>query len=328
MSFEGIVNSINEMKPESRVGVIAHTRPDGDAVGSVLALVAALRAAGIQAQPLMGDEQAPPHAYSWLAYFDEYLTPSQASHIAFDYLIVLDTPTMKRLNEGQIFVAKAQTILLIDHHKRQDIPVSVSIVDTDASATAQIVWRVIGASRFKRSLEVANACLVGLVTDTGSFQHSNTDAQAFIDAAEMVSAGANPTQIATNVFNSKTHAALELEACVLNRLQVANGGRVAYSFMRDEDYDNLGAQKSDGENLVDIVRSVEGIQVAVLFTMTKAGTRISLRAKDETDVSLVAQSIGGGGHKAAAGCTWPDDSASLETVIAGVLALLPGGKAE
>lgn len=326
MSFEGIVNSINEMMPESRVGVIAHTRPDGDAVGSVLAMVAALREAGIQAQPLMGDEEAAPRVYGWLTHFGEYLAPSQARELTFDYLIVLDTPTIKRLNDGYAFLAQSHTVLLIDHHIRQDIPAAECFIDTDASATAQLVWRVIGASRFKRSIDVAKACLVGLVTDTGSFQHSNTDAQALTDAAEMVLAGAKPSQIATNVFNSKTPAALELEACVLNRLLVANDGHVAYSYMRDEDFEKLGAQKSEGENLVEIVRSVEGVQVAVLLTVTKAGTRISLRAKDDTDVSLVAQSIGGGGHKAAAGCTWPDSSASLETVIAGVLALLPGGK--
>ena len=326
MSFEGIVNSLNEMTPEMCVGVVAHTRPDGDAVGSVLAMVAALRDAGIQALPLMGDEEKSPRVYSWLAHFDEYLMPSQVRDMTFDYLIVLDTPTIKRLNEGHAYLAQARSVLLIDHHVRQDIPASECFVDTSASATAQLVWRVIAASRFQRTLDVAKGCLVGLVTDTGSFQHSNTDAQALIDAADMVAMGANPSNIATHVFNSKTPAALELEACVLNRLRVANDGRVAYSYMRDEDYESLGAEKSEGENLVDIVRSVEGIQVGVLFTVSESSTRISLRAKDDTDVSRVAQAIGGGGHKAAAGCTWPDDDASLDTVIAGVLALLPGGK--
>ena len=326
MSFEGMLHILNEMTPETRVGIVAHTRPDGDAVGSVLGLATVLLEANIDAIPLLSDQYYVPKTYQWLQNFDAYSTPDQQKDKAFDYLFVLDTPSISRLSLGEQFLAQAQSVLLIDHHPRHDIPATLACVDTTASATAQLIWRLVEASRFEVSQAAAEACFVGLVTDTGSFQHSNTDAVALKEASAMVARGARPFEVSTKVFNNKTCAALELESCVMQRLTLANNDKVAYSIISHDDYVRLGAQKAEGENLVDIVRSVGGIEVALLITADPSGPRISLRSKTDFDVSAVAQQIGGGGHRAAAGCKWPHSDTPLVEVIAEVLSMLPGAQ--
>lgn len=318
MSFEGVLNILNELTPGTTVGICGHTRPDGDAIGSTLALASVLSLAGVDVHPLLSDEETGPETYAWLSHFGEYQTPSQ-SPAQLDYLFVLDTPTIKRLNKGSSYLAKAQSIVLIDHHARQDMPASECLVDTSASATSQLVWQLIKASRFEVIPACAESCFVGLVTDTGSFQHSNTTPQALCDAADMVQAGADPSKIANNVFNSKTQAALELEGRVLERLTLVEDNTIGYSYVVESDFEETGALHSEGENLVELVRSVAGIKVAILFTRGVFDTRISLRAKTNVDVSAVAKLFGGGGHRAASGCTWPEKNTAFEEVISSVV---------
>lgn len=321
MSFEGVLNTLDEIAPNNTVGVCAHTRPDGDAVGATLGLVAALRAAGINAQPLLADEKSAPETYSWLEHFNAYAQPSQAPAY-FDYLFILDTPTLSRLNEGAGYLHKAHTIVLIDHHMRGDIPAAECLVDTTASATAQLVWKLIANSRFETSQAVAQACFVGLSTDTGSFQHSNTTPEALRDAAEMVAAGASVQETANRICFSKSAAALALEQRILKRLTVDDDGTIAYSYVTDEDFSSTGALRSEGENLVELVRSVKGVAVAILFTQSARDTRISLRAKTDVNVAKVAQALGGGGHKAAAGCTWSQSDTTFEEIVEQVVTMV------
>ncbi len=318
MSFEGVLNALNEITPDKTVGICGHTRPDGDAIGSTLALASVLSLAGIDAYPLLPDEQTVPETYTWLTHSDKYVNPSQAP-LQLDYLFVLDTPTIKRLGEGSTYLARAQTIILIDHHMRQDIPAVECFVDTTASSTSQLVWDLVRASRFEISADTAGACYVGLSTDTGSFQHSNTTPKALHDAADMVDAGALPFEVANHMYNSKTQAALELEGRILERLTLVNDGLIAYSYVADSDFSETGALRSEGENLVELVRSVAGVKVALMFTLNAHETRISLRAKTGVDVSAVARVFGGGGHKAASGCTWPEKDADFDTVKTAVI---------
>jgi len=170
---------------------------------------------------------------------------------------------------------------------------------------------------------VATACYAGLISDTGRFQHVNTTSRVLRDAADMVDGGADPSSISTRLFNSKSLALLELESLVLTKLTVENGGYVAYSVVSDKDYSTTGASKAEGENLIELIRVLDGIRVAVLLSETEQGVRVSLRSKSDFDVSGIARTFGGGGHKAAAGISWPDPKASVEAVLSSILPLLP-----
>lgn len=321
MSFEAVVNILDELTPGARVGICAHTRPDGDAVGAVLGLRSVLATNGIEAYALLADESTAPKTYAWLEGFEAYLRPSQAPH-DFDYLFVLDTPTMQRLALGEKYLKVARDVVLIDHHARGDVPVSVGVVDTTAAATCQLIWKLISASRFEVTKTLAETCLLGLMTDTGSFNHTNTSATALRDAADMVEAGADPTKIANCLYHSKTSAALELEQRVLSRIQIHDEGQISTSFVTARDFSETGALRSEGENLVELVRSLAGIKVAILFTRNDDSVRISLRSKTNVDVASVAREIGGGGHKAAAGCTWPNNDDDFDDIMARVIAMV------
>lgn len=321
MSFEAVVKILDELSPGTHVGICAHTRPDGDAVGAVLGLRSVLAANGIEAFALLADESTGPKTYAWLEGFETYLKPSQAPH-KLDYLFVLDTPTVQRMALGEKYLKAANDIVLIDHHARGDIPASVGVVDTTAAATCQLVWKLISASRFEVTEALAEACLLGLMTDTGSFNHTNTNAAALRDAADMVEAGADPTKIANCLYHSKTSAALELEQRVLSRIQIHDEGRISTSFVTARDFSETGALRSEGENLVELVRSLAGIEVALLFTRNENNVRISLRSKSNVDVASVAHEIGGGGHKAAAGCTWPNNEDDFDDIMTRVVGMV------
>ncbi|MBK5211876.1 MAG: DHH family phosphoesterase [Coriobacteriia bacterium] len=323
MSFESVLETINALTGESVVGICAHTRPDGDAVGSVLALAHALDSSGIKAVPLLADETSAPATYAWLHGFPLYEMPSQTVATHFNLLIVVDTPNVARLSGGSAYLHRSDASLLIDHHPPLDRYTDTAWIDVEYAASAQLVWALLKASRYECAPAVATACYAGLISDTGRFQHVNTTSRVLRDAADMVDGGADPSSISTRLFNSKSLAVLELESLILAKLAVTNGGYVAYSVVSDEDYSVTGASKAEGENLIELIRALDGIRVAILFSKTAQGVRVSLRSKSDFDVSSVAHTFGGGGHKAAAGITWPDSKASVETVLSSILPLLP-----
>lgn len=165
-------------------------------------------------------------------------------------------------------------------------------------------------------------CLyVALMTDTGRFQFGNTTPAALRDAAALVEAGARPAELAQAVYQSRRREALELEARVLDRIELANGGRVAYTYVTKDDYSQTGARPDETENLVDVVRVLKGIEVALLLRVRDKEVRGNLRSKTGFDVGAVARRFGGGGHAAASGFTL---SGGLEDVVAQVLPELPG----
>jgi len=146
-------------------------------------------------------------------------------------------------------------------------------------------------------------CYVGLATDTGGFRFQNCDVRAFEVASELVEHGVDPAYVAKWVFQTRTRASLELEALVIERMDVIANGEAVISWVDSSDFERLGAMKADAQPLIDCIRTLEGIRVACILREQDGHVRGSFRSKDETDVSLLARELGGGGHKAAAGFT-------------------------
>lgn len=323
MSFQAVLNCINALDSGDSVGICAHTRPDGDAVGSVLGLTMALRAAGISAVPLLADRAQPPRTYHELSGFNLYLNPDTIGDLHFKLLILLDTPTLSRFEQGSEYFVRSDESILIDHHPEYDQFTDSSWTDTTYAATALMVWQLLQESRFDINAEVASSCMTGLFADTGSFRYQKTDARVFRAAAEMVEAGANAADIANMLYHSRSRGIVELEAIVLERLTFVNGGAVAYSFVTDEDYATTKTLREEGENLIDMIRSIDEVEVAFLITLGARAPRVSLRSKTEFDVAEVAGHFGGGGHRPAAGLTWPEATATVDDILSGLLPLLP-----
>jgi phosphoesterase RecJ-like protein len=153
---------------------------------------------------------------------------------------------------------------------------------------------------------------------------SNTDAAVFAAAAQMADAGATIHEANVLLFSSKSAELLELERLVLERMMVLNDGTVTASWLTQDDFDTIGVRRDEAENIIDVIRTLKGGDIALLVTFTDTSTRVSLRSKTDFNVGAIAERFGGGGHQPAAGVNWPDLSADLSQILDTVLPLLPG----
>jgi bifunctional oligoribonuclease and PAP phosphatase NrnA len=305
------------------VVVCGHVNPDGDAVGSVLGATLALQSLGVEVVPTLADAKAAPVLYAFLPGFPllqaaEGLEPPEV-------FLALDVPSLPRLGAAEGLARASSRIVVIDHHPDNGSFGAVNWADPTAAATGQTLWRLLPSLGVKPTPEIARCCYVALMTDTGRFSYGNTDADVFRDAAEMVSAGADPFHTYTATYESQSAAAMRLLGLVLSRVTIANGGLVAYSWVTDGDLDETHGIMAETENLVDVVRTVGGVDAVFLVKCAEGSCRVSLRSKTGTDIGEIARRFGGGGHAAAAGFT---AEGSLDDVVGSLLPLLPGGDGE
>lgn len=323
-----VLSLLSGLPVPSRIAVCGHARPDGDAVGSTLALSLALTAQGHTVYPLTADAAEPPATYAWLDGF-EMLHSVAAVSVGdpVDLFISLDNPNPKRLALAAPMCEAASIRLVVDHHPDTEGYADLYAVHTAAGSTSHVVWDLLGRLGWERTAAIATACYAGLSSDTGSFRYSNTSERVFAAAAEMVAAGASPSHVSRYLYESKSPARIALETRVMERLALANGGIVVTAWVEERDYEETGATHPDGENLSDLVRVVDSADIAVLVTHGgPRGPRVSLRSKTDFDVSAIAARFGGGGHRAAAGISWPRLDDSVSDILDTLLPLLPGGE--
>lgn len=299
--------------------VCAHERPDGDAVGSVLGLVLALRSLDRPAVGRLVDDGELSRAYTalpgagWLRVVD----PDEEC----DVLVALDTTGLERLGAAAALADKARMVVAIDHHPDNQGFGDPDWIDPEAPAVGAQIWELLPALGVTADADIATCLYVALMTDTGRFLHDNTTPRAFRIASEMADAGARVMDVSRDVFLSRPAGATALLGRVLSRLTLANDGAVAYSWLTDDDLTTLEVSPADTEDLVDQVRMTAGPRVALLAKVGNGTTRLSFRSKDGTDVAAIARLLGGGGHRAAAGATL---EGGLDDALAAVLPLLPG----
>jgi phosphoesterase RecJ-like protein len=311
--------AVHLRKAKSAV-LCAHVRPDGDAIGSVLALTLALRSIGVAAVPTLADERPAPSTYSFLPGHALYVPPAELE--APEVFVALDTPIPERLGVARQLADSAASTIVIDHHPDALEWGTVNLLDSVASATGQIVWELLDALEVRPTPEIATCCYAALATDTGRFAFQNTTPRALHDAAFMVEAGASPADIARLVYQERSPASLAIETIAMQRLTVVNDGRVAWTFLTDEDFETSGALPEEAEHLPDAIRQLRGVDVVALLRQKGDEVRGNLRAKGSFDVGAVARSLGGGGHAPAAGFTV---DGKVADVIDRLLPLLPGG---
>lgn len=293
-----------------------HVSPDGDCIGSQLALAAALRRLGKRTCCILAKDEPVDANLRFLLGAAE-LRPAVRYEGAPGVFVAVDVPNAERLGAGADVLARSSFGVTIDHHAAPERMTDVAYVDPDSPSTTMIVWELAKLLGAECDEAVATCCYTGLVTDTGRFQYQNTSVSAFEAAAEMVRAGAAPAYVATAVFQNRSLASMRLEALMLDRMLFAADGQLVLSWLALDDFESLGAVKADAEPLINTLRMLSGVRIACILREQADGIRGSLRAKDDTDVSAIARALGGGGHKAAAGFTLacPMDEA-VRTVLA------------
>lgn len=277
-----------------------HQRPDGDTLGSALALARVLRNMGKEVFVVC--EDGVPINYRFIPDSETVITATDRS--GFDVGVLVDCEGIKRVGSAEDALLSSRVKACIDHHIPNGEFGEIRIIDPSASATAELVFELLVANGIKVDNAVATQLMTGIVADTGAFRFPNATPNTFRIASTLVAAGARPSEIAREIYESHSLPAMHLLGRALCSLTVHESGRIVWAQVTRKDMDELGATDADTEGIVNLVRWVKGPEVAILFRETRPDSiRISLRSDNSFDVERVARVFGGGGHRAAAGCT-------------------------
>src|SRR5215218_10183230 len=284
--------------------VTTHENPDGDALGSLLAMKLALDRLGKDAVMYLAGPLSLPQEYAFMR-LDE-LRRDLPDDAALRVLIAVDCANESRLGPDPEILMSVSSVVNIDHHHDNSRFGDVNLVVSEASSTGEVLRDVFRELGVEITPDIAEALYIALVTDTGRFQYTNTTPKALRLAAELVEAGANIHKVFQGVYESVQFAKLKLLARALERAQVYEGGRVVVSHLLRDDFHEVAAAEPYSEGIIDYLRAVEGADMAALIREPPRSDgptrRVSLRASvDELDVSAIARKSGGGGHRQAAG---------------------------
>lgn len=300
----------------------AHARPDGDAVGSVLAFLQILRGMGKQAEALLSD--GVPYIYRPLPFAHE-VVQATAVNGKYEAAILLECDSIDRTRlEG----LESQFLINIDHHVSAQPFAHINWIDPTACATAEMIYRLACEAGVKVSPEIATCLYTAVLTDTGSFCFPGTCERTFVLAQELVRCGANPVRIAHNVYFSNPTSKMRLLGAALSSLH--RDGNLVWMYITRQQIDHCGAFDEDAEGLVNYALSIAGVEVAVFFReMKDRRFRVSLRSKGAVNVASIAEKFGGGGHGCASGFAIDGPlSVASERVLAQLrLALSQGSQA-
>jgi phosphoesterase RecJ-like protein len=307
---------IGALRDAERFLLVTHENPDGDALGSLVATQAILRALGKDSVMFIGRNEFPlPYEYAFFQF--DRLVSDVPDDLSQRTIVFLDCGNVDR---NAVDVG-ASPVVNVDHHHDNTRFGTINYVVDNASCTAEIVWDLMRRLGVELTLEIAEALYVGLVTDTGRFMYENTGPVAHLMAADLIEAGVDVHEIYRRLYEGVPEPKLALLTRALGRVQRFDGGRLTFARITRTDFAATGAEESYTEGIIDHLRAVQGTKVAALARELtcdhKRGvSKVSLRATDgAVDVSLIARAQGGGGHRQAAGFTTEMDPAELVTFL-------------
>ena len=301
--MEAPSEALDFIRRNGRFLISSHVNPDGDGIGSAMALKWALLKLGKEAEIVI-DSPAP----ATFGYFENYhwvKTPETSVSLPkFSCVITADVPSMERLGRAVDFIADGARILVIDHHITSDVFGHINYIDESASASCEMILTFIKALGLAPDAAVAEYLYTGVVIDTGRFRFSNTTPSVLKAGAELVAAGADPAKVSERIFFNNTYETTMALGRMITSIRLHHGGRTAVAVIPLALIQSAEWEKVDTEGFVNHPLAINGALVAVLFKEAKPNvTRASLRAKYDIDVNKIAQVFGGGGHAKASGCT-------------------------
>ena len=303
-----MIEQILQLIEESQTFLVAaHEGPDGDATGSTLALTNALRDMGKDVVAYNRDRS--PLEYEFLPGYSTVVNEVADSQM-FDVGFVLDSGSL--LRAGSWIRERCKTLVNIDHHPYSEDFGDIYYVDTQACSTGVLIHRLLKASRYPVSADVATCIYTTILSDTGSFRYSNANPEAFQVAGEMVALGVDPWSIASGLYESQEFVRLRLLALALPTLRVSSCGLYASIAVTLDMYQEADADSDATDRFINYPRSIRGVEVAIFFRqLTKDSFKVGFRSMGSIDVGALARAMDGGGHHNAAGATV---TGSLETV--------------
>jgi phosphoesterase RecJ-like protein len=307
---------LEELIGARRILLVTHENPDGDAIGSLVAMRGVLQELGKNVVMFLAPGELPlPYEYRFLDL--DGLVTELPDDLSDRVVVFLDCGNIDRNPIAGAWSDGAH-VLNIDHHHDNTHFGTVNHVDDGASCTAEIIWDLMADLGVAARGAVAEALYVGLVTDTGRFMYENTGARAHAMAADLIAAGVSVQDIFRRLYEDMPYAKLQLLARALESVERLDEGRLTLSWLRREDFTETGAEESHSEGVIDHLRAVEGTKVAALVRARGSGDgrKVSLRATDDdVDVSRIARAQGGGGHRRAAGFTTTLEDGALRDFL-------------
>jgi phosphoesterase RecJ-like protein len=302
------------LQSRGHVLLLNHVSPDGDCLGSTLALARALWMRGQRAT--VGSSDGVPEMYRFLPGSDRVVrdVPGDAQ---IDAIVFMECSTPDRAGGLAVRAAGVPLWINIDHHVSNAAYGDLILYDASAAAVGELVYPIVQALSPHLDPGAATCLLTALMTDTGSFRYANVTPRTFEIAACLVAAGASPAEIYAQVYENRPAGALRLLGMALGRLVICEDGRVAWTAVTQEMLGQAGATMEESEGIVGALRALGGVQVAMLFKEEGPQTfRVSLRGRGAVRAHVIAEAFGGGGHAAAAGFT---AHGTLDDVVAGTL---------
>ncbi len=279
--------------------VASHENPDGDALGSTLALANALREMGKDV--VAYNQDCAPQEYSFLPGYDTLVTELDEAQ-TFDVGFVLDAGALSRA--GSWIRERCKSLVNIDHHPYSEDFGDIYYLDTEACSTGVMIYRLLHASGHEVSSDVATCIYTAILSDTGSFRYSNANPEAFLVSGVMVAAGVDPWSIASALYESQDEVRLRLLSLALPTLRVSDCGLYASIAVTLDMYAATGAIEEYTDRFINYPRSIRGVEVAIFFRqLTENNFKVGFRSKGNIDVGALARAMNGGGHHNAAGAT-------------------------
>ncbi|MBR3383445.1 MAG: bifunctional oligoribonuclease/PAP phosphatase NrnA [Clostridia bacterium] len=314
MSDVEALNSIIEgIRSFDRFSILTHVSPDGDTLGSGIAVQILLESLGKKAEVVC--EEPVPHIYGYLPNAGRVVLPQEAA--SFECVIACDCADRQRFKKAEHIFENAKHTMVIDHHFTNKGYADANLIRPGASAACEVVFDLYKAMDIPVCPEAAVCIYTGIVTDTGNLTYSNTTPHAIRIVAELYENGLNITEINRNIYRTIPYVKTRLQGHVLSNMKLEAGGRIGIATVTVGEMEAFGATNEDCEGIVDSVRDVESVRVAIFIREGRDGTyKVSLRSKECADVGKIAGKYGGGGHAAAAGYSSKEP---LSTTIANVL---------
>lgn len=304
---------IQKLKSAKTVAVGGHMRPDGDCIGSELAIAYVLKHLGKKVTVF--NQDIVPAKLAFLDPKKILRGPKKSKH--YDCVVATDCASYERMGTVCEVIGKRGTLINIDHHGSNSRYGDINWIDSNSASSGEMIFRLIKQANWTITPDIADCLFTAISTDTGSFQYATTRPFTYHTAAELVTKGANLARICEEVYQNYPLSRVKLQKHLYNSFKLIANNKIAYFWIRQTDYDKAGSIPDESEGLIDHIRDIKGVKVACLFEEIEPEiTRISLRSKlPELDVSAIAMFFGGGGHQSAAGARIPGKQQTIQRQV-------------
>lgn len=307
MTLDDIQNKINA---SNSIIILTHKDPDGDAIGTSLALYGALKSLNKNVDVII---PIYPECYGFLPFIDEIKKESEIS--SYDLAIAVDCATLERLNGFSSYFENAKDTISIDHHGTNTMFANCNFVNPESPAASQVLFSIFQFLNIELTKEIATCLYTGILTDTGGFKYSGVTEETFEISRDLMKYGVNISEVAKKTLDTMTPKQLDILKRCLNRMELFEDGKIALTYATKEDIEELEAQNGDFEGIVNYGRNIENVEISIFLKESEEGFKASLRSNYYANVSDIALMFNGGGHPRAAGCLIKDTLENAKVAI-------------